>query len=472
MTVLWTAQEAKAATGGQGPDGWNATGVSIDSRTLEPGDLFVALQGETHDGHDHVAKALAAGAAAAMTDRLPDGVDGTAPLLCVADTRAGLEALGRAGRTRFAGTVVALTGSVGKTGTKEMLARMLSLQGETAATRGNLNNHIGAPLTLARLPRDAAYAVIELGMNHAGEIAGLTQMVRPHCALITRIAPAHTAFFASVDAIADAKAEIFEGLEPDGAAIINADDGYTGRLTAAARRNGAGRVLRFGEAPQAEARLLSCDLAADGSAVEADILGRRLGYRLGAPGRHWVMNSLAALAAVAAIGADLERAAATLADQQPPAGRGATERLTLPQGTITLIDESYNASPAAMRAAIAVLATHTPEAGGRRIAVLGDMLELGETAAAEHGALGRRLAASPVDCVFAAGPEMPALVGHLRPEQRAGYAVDSAMLAAEIVPALRAGDVVLVKGSLGIAMARVIRVLRAAAAREGGADAL
>ncbi len=472
MTPLWTAQQAQQATGGTGPDGWEATGVSIDSRTIAKGDLFIALQGPAHNGHDHVAAALAAGAAAAMVERLPAGLPGNAPLLRVSDTQAGLEALGKARRAQFGGKVIALTGSVGKTGTKEMLAGMLAPQGAVSATQGNLNNHIGAPLTLARLPRDAAFAVIELGMNHAGEIGPLSRMARPHCALITRIAPAHTEFFASVDGIADAKAEIFEGLIPGGSAVVNADDGYTERLAAAALRHGAGKVLRFGEATAADARLLHCTLEADGSTVEADILGHQLRYRLGAPGRHWVMNSLGALASLAAIGADIETAAATLAALRAPRGRGATERLTLPEGRITLIDESYNASPAAMRAAFAVLAAYQPEPDGRRIAILGDMLELGATAQAEHAALGAALAELPVDLVFAAGPEMAALMETLRPGQRAAHAAETAALAAEIVPALKAGDVVLVKGSLGIGMARVVRALRKAAAEEDNADAL
>lgn len=472
MTALWTAREALAATGGNGPDGWEATGVGIDSRTIAAGDLFVALRGPTHDGHDHVAAALAAGAAAAMVERAPDGLADDAPLLHVASTQSGLEALARAARARFRGKVIALTGSVGKTGTKEMLARMLAAAAPTAATQGNLNNQIGAPLTLARLPRDAAFAVIELGMNHAGEIGPLSRMARPHCALITRIAPAHTEFFASVDEIADAKAEIFEGLEPGGIAIVNADDSYADRLADAAQRHDAGRVLRFGDADTADARLLACCLGPEGSAIEADILGTRLRYRVGAAGRHWALNSIGALAAVTAIGADAKSAATWLAAVQAPAGRGATERLTLPQGRITLIDESYNASPAAMRAAFAVLMAHKPQQPGRRIAVLGDMLELGGSAPAEHAALGAALAELPVDAVFAAGPEMAALVDALRPGQHAAHAADAEALAAEIVPALRAGDVVLVKGSLGIGMARVIRALRDAAAGKDEADAL
>ena len=472
MTVLWTAQDALAATAGNGDPSWQANGVSIDSRAIEPGDLFVALAGPSHDGHDHVAAALAAGATAAMVERHPDGVTANAPLLLVANSQKGLEALGQAGRTRFGGKAIGLTGSVGKTGTKEMLHHMLSQQGQTLATRGNLNNHIGTPLTLARLPREADFAVIELGMNHPGEIRPISQMTRPHVALITRIAPAHTAFFASLDEVAAAKAEIFEGLEAGGTAIVNADDGFGTTLGQAAKRAGANAVLSFGEASDADSRLLQADLQADGSFVQADILGTTLAYRLGAPGQHWVHNSLGALAAVAAIGGDIKTAASALATIRPPPGRGATERLVLPQGAITLIDESYNASPAAMRAAFAVLCRHKPASTGRRVAILGDMLELGANAEGDHAELGRALAELPIATVFAAGSEMPALMATLRPEQRAGHSPNAAALAVQIVSSLREGDVVLVKGSLGIGMARIISALREAASEKGKADAV
>jgi UDP-N-acetylmuramoyl-tripeptide--D-alanyl-D-alanine ligase len=470
MSALWTASTAKAATGGAGPDGWEAAGVAIDSRQVQPGDLFIALAGPNHDGHDHVAAALEAGAAAAMVSRRPAGLAADAPLLLVNDTQAGLEALARAARARFQGKVIALTGSVGKTGTKEMLRLVLSAQGKTSATLGNLNNHIGAPLTLARLAADADYAVLELGMNHAGEIGPLSRMVRPDVALITRIAAAHTEFFASLTEVAAAKAEIFEGLKPGGTAIVNADDDFAGMLATAASQAGAGQVVRFGGAEGADVRLLDLVLQSDGSDMEVQLMGRWFVCHIGAPGRHWVMNSLGVLAAVASAGADPARAVDALADVRAPAGRGATGTLTLPQGPITLIDESYNASPAAMRAAFAVLTAHRPGGSGRRVAVLGDMLELGENAPREHRELGEILASLPVDRVFAAGPEMPALVSALLPQQRAGYAADTAALAEQVVPALRGGDVVLVKGSLGIGMAKVMNALRAAAAGAGAPE--
>ena len=461
MNVLWTASDAKAATGGTGSDDWSATGVAIDSRKAQPGDLFIALTGPNHDGHDHVASALRAGATAAMVARVPLGLTSAAPLLVVQNTQAGLEALASAARSRFQGKVIALTGSVGKTGTKEMLRLVLSVQGETAATIGNLNNHIGAPLTLARLPVDADYAVLELGMNHPGEIRPLAKMARPHVALITKIAPAHTEFFSSVAEVA-AKAEIFEGLEPGGVAIVNADDGFAETLSKAALEAGAAQVLRFGQANDADVRLLDIVLESDGSDVEIGVKGSWMVCRIGAAGQHWAINSLGVLAAVESAGADILIAAEALAEVQAPAGRGATETLTLPQGAITLIDESYNASPEAMRAAFSVLTARIPEGAGRRIAVLGDMLELGGNAPREHRELGEALARLPVDLVFAAGPEMRALVEALHPEQRARYAVDTMTLAPHVVRELKGGDVVLVKGSLGIGMANVMNAVRAA----------
>jgi UDP-N-acetylmuramoyl-tripeptide--D-alanyl-D-alanine ligase len=466
MSALWTAAQAKAATGGSGADGWAASGVSIDSRRVAAGDLFVALRGPNHDGHDHVDAALSAGAAAAMVSHTPVGASASAPLLRVPDTQAGLEALAIAGRERFDGRVIALTGSVGKTGTKEMLRLLLAAQGVTSASEGNLNNHIGAPLSLARLPPAAQFGVFELGMNHPGEIRPLSRMVRPHCALITRIAPAHTAFFSSLDEVAAAKAEIFEGLEPGGVAIVNADDGYGALLSDAAQRASAGQVMRFGEAPGADARLISLEGRPDGSDVEAEVLGERFRYRIGAPGRHWAMNSLAALLAVASVGADVAKAAAAMVSVRPPVGRGAMERLRLPQGLITLIDESYNASPAAMRAAFGVLAGHSPAAGGRRVAILGDMLELGDNAEREHRELGAELAGLLVDAVFAVGPAMQALVAQLRRSQVAGYAGEASALASVVVPALRDGDVVLIKGSLGIGMAQIVKVIKGSALPE------
>jgi len=461
MNLSWTAAETAEATGGRlvGPTGWRAEGISIDSRSVKPGELFVALKGPSFDGHDFVAAALAKGAVAALAHRRPMDLAEDAPLLLVEDSLAGLTRLGLAGRARSRARVVGVTGSVGKTGTKEALRRALSTQGETYANEGSLNNHWGVPLSLARLPPEVPLGVFELGMNHAGELGPLSRMVRPDVAVITTIEPVHLEFFASVEAIADAKAEIFEGMSPDGAAVLNQDNAHHERLAASARRHGIQRIFGFGEHPGAAARLLDCRLGATGSEVSAEILGRRLDYRLGAPGRHWVQNSLAVLAAVAALDLETGLAAGALAALTPPKGRGQRRRIELAGGTIELIDESYNASPAAMRAAFAVLARAEPGPRGRRIAVLGDMRELGTTAADLHAGLARPLVEAGVDLVLTCGPLMQALQSALPRSRRGAHAADSQGLIPAVLAVLRPGDVVLVKGSLGTRMAPIVEAI-------------
>jgi UDP-N-acetylmuramoyl-tripeptide--D-alanyl-D-alanine ligase len=464
MSALWTAAETVAATGGQplgglAADGWTAGGVSIDTRSLRPGDLFVALRGESRDGHAFVADALARGAAGALVAERPVGLAAEAPLLLVADPLKGLEALGRAGRARSRARIAGVTGSVGKTGTKEALRHVLSRQAPTHASAASYNNHWGVPLSLARLPADAAYGVFELGMNHAGEIAPLTRMVRPHMALITTIEPAHLEFFGRVEAIADAKAEIFLGLEPDGVAVLNRDNPYFERLRDHAVAAGAGRLISFGSHAEADFRLRDAALDADGSEVVVERRGRTLRYRLGLPGRHWVLNSLAVLAAVEVLGADVERAAEALASLEPPPGRGARLAIRAGSGTGLLLDESYNANPASVRAALDVLG----RLPGRRIAVLGDMLELGESAPALHAGLVDAVAAAGVERLFTCGPLMRHLHAAVEPWRRAVHAAGSSELVAPLRDALRAGDVVLVKGSLGSRMGRIVEALRAEA---------
>src|SRR5262245_52333747 len=350
MTPLWTATEAATATGGTNEQDWSATGVSIDTRSLVAGDLFVALCGPNHDGHDFVAWALDHGAAAALVDRNIAGLPVAAPLLRVADTLVGLGALGAAARNRSGARIIAVTGSVGKTGTKEALRLALAASGPTYASAGGLNNHWGAPLSLARLPAATGYGVFELGMNHPGEIAFLTRLVRPHIAVITTVEPVHLGFFPSLDAIADAKAEIFLGLEPGGVAVVNRDSPHYARLASAAEHAGAAQVIGFGSHSEAHARLLDCVLDAVGSTVEAMICGSALRFRLPVPGRHWITNALAVLAVVRAAGADVLRAAEALSRLEPLPGRGRRCELAWRGGALTLIDESYNASPAAMRA--------------------------------------------------------------------------------------------------------------------------
>ena len=466
--VLWTAEEAAAATGGRVKGGWQATGVSIDSRTVAPGDLFVALRGPNFDGHGFVSAALAAGAAAALVAEPPTEVAGDARLLTVADTFLAMEALGRAARRRTTARVMAVTGSVGKTGTKEALLACLSAQAPTTATLGSLNNHWGVPLSLARLPADCRFGVFELGMNHAGEIGPLSQQVRPEVGLITTIAPAHMEFFASLEAVADAKAELFEGMEAGGVAILNRDNDQYQRLRQAAISRGL-RVRDFGGASQADARVTACsDIVtaglATGSMVSAEIDGVRLDYRLSVPGRHLVVNSLGVLLTVQALGGSVENAAHTLGVLNPVKGRGTRRSVRLGAdgaGAFTLIDESYNASPAAMAAAFQVLGAAVPEAGARRLAVLGDMRELGECADAFHADLAEPLNAAGIDAVFCCGPHMRALFERLPEARRGGHTIDSAALAPMLAERVRAGDVVLVKGSAGSRMNAVVAALAA-----------
>ena len=461
---LWTARNAAVATGGLSASDWAATGVSIDTRSLSAGDLFVALRGPNHDGHDFVAAALARGAAAAVVDRdIPD-LPMTAPLLRVADTLAGLAALGAAARERSNARVIAVTGSVGKTGTKEALRLALAACGSTFASAGGLNNHWGAPLSLARMPPDTGYGIFELGMNHPGEITVLTRLVRPHVAVITTVEPAHLGFFPSLEAIADAKAEIFLGLEPGGIAVLNRDNPHFDRLSTAAMRAGAADVIGFGTHPEATVRLLDCVLGPRSSKIEAALPGTVLRFALPLPGRHWAMNSLAVLAAVEAAGADPRRAAEALAELEALPGRGHCSELSWQGGTLTLIDESYNASPAAVDAALAVLGATPPAEGGRRVAVLGDMLELGAASERLHRELAEPLAAAEVDRVFLVGEAVRALCDALPKAKRGGWwpTVDAAMPG--LLCFLRAGDVVTVKGSRAVGLGRIVERLRAESA--------
>lgn len=462
--ALWRPDEIATATGARlaGAVG-DAGGVSIDTRTLVEGDLFFAIQGEARDGHDFVRHALAKGAAAAFVaaDRA-DAFAGAGPLAAVPDVLDALRRLGRAARQRSRAGIVAVTGSVGKTGTKEAMRLALSRLGPTHASVASYNNHWGVPLTLARMPRDAAFGVFEIGMNHPGEIAPLTAQVRPHVAVVTTVEPVHIEYFRSVAAIADAKGEVFAGLEPGGAAVINRDNSHFERLRAHALASPAGRVVSFGEHPDADVRAERIVLKADLSYVEARVLGRPIAYRLGSPGRHVALNSLTVLATVHALGGDLGQAAAALTDLQPPVGRGERTVLRVRDGAFTLVDESYNANPASMRAALANLAAVEPGSGGRRIAVLGDMLELGADGPAEHRGLAEAVAASGADLVFAVGRLMRNLVEALPAERCGGHADDADALEAAVLDAVRPGDVVTVKGSRGIWVSRIVAALKRA----------
>ncbi|MGG7564798.1 UDP-N-acetylmuramoyl-tripeptide--D-alanyl-D-alanine ligase [Rhodovulum sp. DZ06] len=470
---LWTSKEAEAATGGRATRPWKATGVSIDSRSIAKGDLFVALA-DVRDGHDFVAAALEAGAAAAMVSRIPEGVPEGAPLLVVDDVLEGLRGLAAAARARGFAKVVAVTGSVGKTGVKEMLRACFAAQGAVHAAEKSFNNHWGVPLTLARMPRHTDFAVIEIGMNHPGEIRPLVALARPHAAIVTTVAPAHIGNFRDETEIAFAKAEIFEGIAPGGVAILNRDNDHYERLARRARRVGVRRILRFGAAPRCNARLIGASIGPRGNTtVEARLNGKKVHYKLGAPGRHLAMNSLSALLAVQAVGADVALAALALSSWTAPDGRGARWMVHLrpahggpsdpeADGTVELIDESYNANPVSMEAALEVLAAARPVDGvgrkrrGRRVAILGDMLELGPEEAAIHAALAALPAMAEVDEIHCVGPRMKALHKALPAGRRGKWRKTSEEMAAELHRLLDAGDVVMVKGSLGARMARVI----------------
>lgn len=464
---LWTAAEIADATGGTASGPFQVSGVEMDSRDVRPGDLFVALKGESTDGHRFLDKAFANGAAAALVESPVDW-----PHVLVEDTTKALEALAAVARRRGAATVIGVTGSVGKTGVKEAIFVALERSSRGAAHRSvrSYNNHVGVPLSLARMPGRAGYGVFEMGMNHAGEIAALTAQVRPHVAVITTIAPAHIENLGSEEAIADAKAEIFAGLEPGGTAVIPADSPHRERLRKAAEAVGA-KILSFGRAGDADVRLLDAVPVANGGSLVTAALGeRRLCYTVAEPGEHWIANSLAVMGAVFAAGGDLGAAGLALAEMGGLKGRGARHRVAVPGGHALLIDESYNANPASMRATLAQLG-HTP--ASRRVAVLGSMKELGDFAPAFHAQLAEPLAEAGVDFAVLVGPEMTALARELgkaahnplgKPLAFAHCEGPGEAIAALEEFGLVGGDAVLVKGSNSVGLARLVSHF---AAREG-----
>ena len=475
--ALWTIDAMAAAMRAErqgallGTLPQSISGISIDSRSIAPGEAFFAITGDSRDGHDFVEQALAAKAALAVVSAERRGqFPADAPLLVVPEVLAGLRDLAVAARERFSGQVIGVTGSVGKTGTKEALRLALGKDGETHASIASYNNHWGVPLSLARCPAGARYAVFEMGMNHPGEIAPLTRLVRPHVAIITTIAPVHLEYLGSLKNIADAKAEIFLGLEPGGAVILNRDIPQFNHLKRRAEEAQVARIVAFGENKKADARLIKCVLQARWSTVDANILGHRLTYKIGAPGRHLVDNSLAVLAAAELAGADLALAALALAELNPVTGRGAPIEIEPPGGSALLIDDSYNANPASVAAALAVLGRAATGPRGRRIAVLGDMLELGPKGRALHRDLAASVVDNTVDLVFCCGPLMHSLWEALPANRRGGYAEDSSLLEAQVVPAIHGGDVVMVKGSLGSRMAPIVKALQRAYPRQSNGE--
>ncbi len=456
--ALWTSSEAAAASGGRAVGRWTASGVAIDSRELSPGDLFVALK-DRRDGHEFAPAARKAGATAVLVEHAVD--DGDA--LLVRDTLEGLRGLAAAARDRSPARRVAVTGSVGKTSLKEMLALIFRAAGRAHWSERSFNNHWGAPLSLARMPRATERAVFELGMNHAREIAPLSRLVRPHVAVITKIAPAHIENFQSLAGIADAKAEIFEGfeeLDDWGAAVIPGDDDFAERLAERAGASGAGWLARFGTDRQAEGRLLRYEPGKDEGVGEAEIFGRPVSFRIRAGGAHWGMNAVAAITAAYLADVNAAQAAEALSDFVPPAGRGAASVIACAGGSFTLIDDSYNANPASVAAALAALGARAPDGTGRRIALLGEMLELGGASAEAHAGLAAHVKDAGVDLVRLVGGGMKALEDALPQGLKGGWRADAEALAAEMRELVRAGDVVLVKGSNASRMDLVVNSLK------------
>ncbi len=458
MNPLWTSAEAEAATLGRASSAFAATGLSIDTRTLKPGDLFIALKGDARDGHEFVPAAFAAKASAALVSQNVEGANG--PQLEVAHVQRGLEDLGRASRARSHAKIIAVTGSAGKTTTKEILKLAFGALGNTHASASSYNNHWGVPLSLAAMPRETEFGVFEVGMNHFGELRNLVSFVRPHVALVTTIAPAHLEFFGNCDAIADAKSEIFEGILPGGSALIPADSDYAARLVARARQAGVSRVLTFG-AKGSDAKLIGFTENEDGMKVQSEILGRRVDFRVGALGAHIAGNAIGALLCVAMLDGDVLNAAAALSQFAALKGRGARFTVKAGNGKAEIIDESYNANPSSMRAALALLGSADAK---RRIAVLGDMLEMGPDGPAHHAALAAPIEAAKVDRVYLNGVQMQALWDALPVSRRGAYAATSAEIAPQLLNTLADGDAVLIKGSFGSRMAAIIDALKARAA--------
>jgi UDP-N-acetylmuramoyl-tripeptide--D-alanyl-D-alanine ligase len=450
MTPLWTSDEIEAATGGRASASFEATGVTFDSREVQPGDLFVAMPGTVYDGHKFVAGAFAAGAAGAIVSQPVDG-----PHVLVEDTARALEALGRASRERSRACIVGVTGSVGKTSTKEALFAALDRISSGKAHRSvkSYNNHTGVPLSLARMPREALFAVLEMGMNNAGEIAALTRQVRPHLALITAIAPAHIENLGSEEAIADAKAEIFEGLEPGGTAIIPNATPHRDRLVKAARRH-AENIITFGRG-DADVHALHAVRSSDGgSLISAALLERELTFTISQRGEHWVSNALAVLAAVESLGLDVAVAGLALADLGGLKGRGERHQIHVDGGEILLIDESYNANPASMAATLKSLGS---EIGiERRIAVLGPMRELGEHSGALHAGLAPSVLDAHVDRLILIGDEMRPLAEKVVGKVGVDLTDSVDQAADALLSMLRAGDAVLVKASNSVGLARLV----------------
>ncbi|KWV46597.1 MULTISPECIES: UDP-N-acetylmuramoylalanyl-D-glutamyl-2,6-diaminopimelate--D-alanyl-D-alanine ligase [Rhizobium] len=463
MNWLWTTEDMIAAMAGRPfgtlPEG--ITGISIDSRSIAPGEAFFAIKGDRVDGHDFASMAMANGAALLVVSeaRLPAMGRLTVPVIVVEDVLAALGKLGQAARARSRAQIIAVTGSVGKTTTKEMLRRVLSPSGKVHASVASFNNHWGVPLTLARMPLDTYFGVFEVGMNHPDEIRPLVKMIKPHVAVITTIAPAHLGNFKSIREIATAKAEIFEGVVSGGQVVLNRDNDQFNFLERTAQACGINHIHSFGQHAKADFRLAEFNGSDQSSTLWITIDGDTKEVAIGAPGRHIAENALAALGVVKIVGADMQQAIGALATLQPEKGRGRRHRLMIDHGAFTVIDESYNANPASMRAAIAVLASAVPTGAGRRIAVLGDMLEMGDYAERVHSDLAGPLLAAGIEHVWLAGREMAALKESLPESVQVVHYETTEELSEYVLNSVVAGDVLMVKSSLGIGFGKIVAAL-------------
>jgi UDP-N-acetylmuramoyl-tripeptide--D-alanyl-D-alanine ligase len=460
---LWTGQDMVDAMNARPFNGLPAavTGISIDSRTLRPGDAFFAITGDKMDGHDFATAAAAAGASVLVIseNKLPALGRLTVPMMIVSDVLEALSRLGVAARARTRARIIAVTGSAGKTTTKEVLRHALSHTGTVHASTASFNNHWGVPLTLARMPENVRYGIFEIGMNHPGEITPLTKMVRPHIAIVTLIAAAHLGNFKNLNEIVHAKAEIFSGVGPAGWALLNRDDAKYAMLQKLAKKAGVKQVAGFGEHERSEVRLLNAKYLDDCSTITARVFGEEIAAKIGVPGRHMVQNVLAVLGAAHIIGADMTRVSHALASLEPETGRGRRHVLEVEGGTFTVIDESYNANPASMGAALDLLASASVGSRGRRIAVLGDMLELGEHSRGLHEELAEPIAKAGVDRLYLAGPEMAVLKDAVPNDLYCEYEKTAEALTDSVVGVPHPGDVIMIKSSNGIGFSRIVKAL-------------
>ena len=458
---LWSAHEIASITGGTASGAWSASGVSINTRTLEVGDLFIAIKGPKLNGHQFVSEALKKGASGLIIDTIPTNLPEQAPIVLVSDTLDALHALGKASRKRSEALIIAVTGSVGKTSTKNALYHALSAQSQTTCSQASHNNLWGVPLSLSQMAPEDQFGIFEIGMSHPGEISPLSKMVSPHITIITNVEPAHTENFDSLESVAEAKAEIFDGLEKNGIAILNSDNKFFSILRARSKSLGIENLLTFGSTNDADTRLISLSSDCQGSCVEASIQGKRICYRVSLPGKHEVMNSLATLTAIHAAGADISAATSALGQLSPLPGRGKSYQLEYLGGSIHLIDESYNANPTSMRAALDNLGNTKVSPPGRRIAVLGDMRELGRDSEKYHLNIAQTIFKNQVEKIFTVGDQMERLFHSLPSEMQCFCSIDAKGITREILKVLRPNDILLVKGSNAVGMASIVSEVRA-----------